>query len=99
MRHKLMQALALAAIAGLGALGAARAQDAFPSKPITIIVPFVAGGSLDFTGRVIAEKLKDVLHQPVIVVNRPGATNTVAALALAAAPADGHTMLLTSGAT
>ena len=91
-------ALALAAASVSQPLATA-ADDAFPSKPVTIIVPFVAGGSLDFTARVIAEKLSDVLHQPVIVANRPGATNTVAALALAAAPPDGHTLLLTSGAT
>jgi len=75
------------------------ADETFPSRPVTIIVPFVAGGSLDFTGRVIGEKLKDVLRQPIVISNRPGATNTVAALALQAAPPDGHTLLLTSGAT
>ena len=78
---------------------AAHADDPFPSRTVTVILPFAAGGSLDFTGRVIAEKLTEVLRQPVVVSNRPGAANTTASLALAAAPADGHTLLLTSGAT
>ena len=78
---------------------AAHADDPFPSRTVTVILPFAAGGSLDFTGRVVAEKLTEVLRQPVVVSNRPGAANTTAALALAAAPPDGHTLLLTSGAT
>lgn len=100
MRHVLMRLMTLALVAAMAPCHSAlAADDPFPSKPVTIIVPFVAGGSLDFTGRVIGEKLKDVLRQPVVIANRPGATNTVAALALAAAPPDGHTLLLTSGAT
>ncbi len=91
---------AIAAIAAVTALPAARAADeAFPTRPVTVIVPFAAGGSLDFTGRVIAEKLAEILRQPVVVSNRPGAANTTAAQALAAAQPDGHTLLLTSGAT
>jgi tripartite-type tricarboxylate transporter receptor subunit TctC len=97
--HPVIRRLALAAILAMAPHAALAADEAFPSRPLTIIVPFVAGGSLDFTGRVIAEKLKDVVQQPVVIANKPGATNTVAALALAAAPPDGHTLLLTSGAT
>lgn len=100
MRQLLLRLITLAGVAVIVPCPLAlAADDAFASKPVTIIVPFVAGGSLDFTGRVIGEKLKDVVKQPVVIANRPGATNTVAALALAAAPADGHTLLLTSGAT
>jgi tripartite-type tricarboxylate transporter receptor subunit TctC len=101
MPHRIPTRLAgtMALVLAVAAPCALAADEAFPSRPVTIVVPFAAGGSLDFTGRVIADKLKDVLRQPVVVANRPGATNTVAALALAAAPADGHTLLLTSGAT
>ena len=100
MRRLLLRSMILACVVAISPHPhAIAADDPFPSKPVTIIVPFVAGGSLDFTGRVIGDKLKDVLRQPVIIANRPGATNTVAALALAAAPPDGHTLLLTSGAT
>ncbi len=100
MPHALARFIMLGCLTTLATpFAATAADDPFPSKPVTIIIPFVPGGSLDFTGRVIGDKLKDVLRQPVVIANRPGATNTVAALALAAAPADGHTLLLTSGAT
>ena len=99
MRHLPLRLTTLALAVAIASHPAIAADEVFPSKPVTVIVPFVAGGSLDFTARVIADKLKDVLRQPVIIANRPGATNTVAALALAAAPPDGHTLLISSGAS
>jgi tripartite-type tricarboxylate transporter receptor subunit TctC len=69
----------------------------FPTKPVTLVVPFAAGGSLDVTARIIAERLKDELGQPVVILNRPGAGSSVGARAVAAAPADGHTLFFTSG--
>jgi tripartite-type tricarboxylate transporter receptor subunit TctC len=97
LSRSLTAAMLAAATAAMAPAHAA--DEPFPSRTVTIIVPFAPGGSLDFTARVFAEKLKDVLRQTVVVANRPGATNTVAALALASAPPDGHTLLLTSGAT
>lgn len=70
----------------------------FPSKPITIVVPFPPGGSLDATARILAEPLRNELGQPVVVVNRPGAGTAIGARAVASSRADGYTLLLTSGA-
>ena len=92
-------AIAAAAVMVAAQPAAQAADEPFPTRAMTVIVPFAAGGSLDLTGRVIAEKLAEILRQPVVVSNRPGAANTTASQALAAAPPDGHTLLLTSGAT
>ncbi len=70
----------------------ARAQD-FPTRPITMMVPFVAGGPSDITARVIAARAGTILGQPMVAENRPGANGAVAAQALARAPADGHALL------
>lgn len=69
----------------------------FPSKPVTLVVPFAAGGGLDVTARIIGERLKEELGQPVLILNRPGAGSSVGARVVAAAPADGHTLFFTSG--
>ncbi len=70
----------------------ARAQD-FPTRPVTMMVPFVAGGPSDITARVIAARASAILGQPVVAENRPGANGAVAAQALARATPDGHVML------
>ena len=85
-------------LAGLFALCAATpALAQFPDKPIQLVVPFAAGGGLDVTARIIADKLKDLLGQPVIIANRPGAGSAVGARAVAGAPPDGYTLFFTSG--
>ena len=71
--------------------------QAFPSKPIRLIVPYAAGGLPDTVARVLSQRLPEGLGQTVIVENRPGGNGAVAAAALAASPADGHTMLVTDG--
>lgn len=76
----------------------AQAQ-AFPSKPMTIVVPFPAGGALDKVARVIAEQMHSDLGQPVVVDNRAGAGGTVGTAAAARATPDGYTILLGSVAT
>lgn len=88
-----------AALAGLFAAAAPHASsaDAYPSKPVSLVVPFSAGGSLDVTARIIADKLKETLGQPVLIVNRPGAGSAVGARAVAAAQSDGYTLFFTSG--
>jgi len=83
-------ALALA----LAASGAA--AQSFPSKPIRVIIPFVAGGSSDIVGRAIAAKLQEQLGQPAVVENRPGANGAIAAEFVAKAEPDGHTVLVGS---
>jgi tripartite-type tricarboxylate transporter receptor subunit TctC len=73
-----------------------RAQESYPSKPITIVVPFGAGGALDLIARVLADGLRTELNQTVIVDNKPGASGLLAMRLAAAAPADGYTLILSS---
>ena len=70
--------------------------QAWPSRPIRMVVPFVAGGSTDLTARVVAENLRPVLGQTVIIDNRPGAAGTIAADIVAKAPPNGYTFLTAS---
>lgn len=74
--------------------GPAMAQEAFPSRPITMIVPFPPGGVADITGRPTAAALEKVLRQPVAVTNRPGAGGAVGNAAVANAKPDGYTILM-----
>jgi len=71
------------------------AQDAYPSRPIKLIVSFTPGGGADLTARTVAAKLGEQMKQPVVVENRPGANGLVGAGAVAQSPADGYTILLT----
>lgn len=76
------------------AMPSVRAQGAFPSRVVTLIVPFSAGGSTDILARLLAEVMSRDFGQQVIVENVPGAGGGIAARRVLAAPADGHTMLL-----
>lgn len=87
--------LALLGFAALAPLAAAQAQS-FPSRPVTIIVPFTAGSGSDTSARFFGELLSKSLLQPFIVENRPGASGVIAVNAVKNAPADGHTILLAS---
>jgi tripartite-type tricarboxylate transporter receptor subunit TctC len=75
--------------------GVALAQ-AFPSKPIRVIIPFVAGGSSDIVGRAISAKFQELLGQPAVVENKPGANGSIAAEFVAKAEPDGYTVLVGS---
>ena len=70
--------------------------DAYPSRPIKLVVGFPPGGGADAVARVVGEKLGRVLSQSVIIDNRPGAGTTIASDLVARAPADGYTLLLGS---
>ena len=76
----------------------AHAQLSYPSKPIRIIAPFTAGGPVDISARILAQKLTESWGQQVIVENRAGASGTIGGDAVAKAPPDGYTVLLTSSA-
>ncbi|MES2973081.1 MAG: tripartite tricarboxylate transporter substrate binding protein [Pseudomonadota bacterium] len=84
----------VAAAAALVAPSNAIAQDAFPSKPIRMVLPFPPGGVTDLLARALAEKLAPRLGQPVIVDNKAGAGTVLASDLVARAPADGYTLLL-----
>lgn len=81
----------LAALAGLGVGSPALAATDFPTKPMRLIVPFPAGGTMDNVARLLAQSLNDALGQPVIVENRPGGGTTIGTHYLARAAADGYT--------
>lgn len=85
---------ALLAAATLPLALPALAQDGFPSRPVRLVVGFVPGGATDISARAMAPKMSEVLGQPVIVENRPGAGSNLASEVVARAPADGHTILL-----
>jgi tripartite-type tricarboxylate transporter receptor subunit TctC len=77
------------------ASGSAVAQT-YPAKPIRVIIPFVPGGSSDIVGRAIASKFQELLGQPAVVENRPGANGGIAAEFVAKSDADGYTILVGS---
>jgi len=83
-------------LAALVATAPAPAQDAYPNRPVRMIVPLSAGGSADVIPRIVAEKLTAKFGQPFVVENRPGATGGVGAEAVAKADPDGYTLLATT---
>jgi len=82
------------AVSLLGALPVAQAQDVYPSKPITWVVPFAPGGPTDALARHIAERVARELKQPIIIENAAGAGGTVGAAKVAKAKNDGYTFLV-----
>ncbi|MGO4332279.1 Bug family tripartite tricarboxylate transporter substrate binding protein [Cupriavidus sp. 2TAF22] len=84
---------AMAATSALLAPAASHAQ-AYPAKPITLVVAYPAGGDTDVLARLIAEKLSARVHQSVVVENRTGAAGTIGSAYVAKAPADGYTLLV-----
>jgi tripartite-type tricarboxylate transporter receptor subunit TctC len=83
--------LALAACLAAGAASAL--AQAWPARPVKVIIPFPPGGTLDAVGRQLAQKLGDQLGQPFVVENRAGGNGTIGADAVAKAPGDGYTLL------
>jgi tripartite-type tricarboxylate transporter receptor subunit TctC len=89
----------VAAVVGLALAGMAPALAApYPSKPITLVIPYAAGGTTDIIGRLLAEGLKERLGQPVIVLNKPGAAGEIGNEFVAAAEPDGYTLLISTNA-
>ncbi|MGO4412415.1 Tripartite-type tricarboxylate transporter, receptor component TctC [Cupriavidus sp. OV038] len=94
-RRFTISALALSVAATLPLLAApALAQQGYPDKPIRLIVPFPAGGPTDTAARIIGQKMGESLKQTVVIDNRPGASGTIGAEAVAKAAPDGYTLLM-----
>ena len=93
MRSTIIKAVLSVSTLVLGTCGFAQAQT-WPARPITMVVPFAAGGSTDITARMLAEKLGGILGQNIVVENRTGAGGNIGAAAVARANPDGYTILL-----
>jgi len=91
--------LACALLAAAALPGATLAQAAFPTKPIRVIVSFPPGGAADQIARAVSEPLAQALGQPVVVENRAGANGNIAGDFVSKQPADGYTLLMSSGGT
>jgi tripartite-type tricarboxylate transporter receptor subunit TctC len=89
-RRRVVQAIALC----LAVTGSSAMAQAYPSKPISLVVPFPTGGTTDVLARALADKLSQTLGQPVIVESKPGAGATIGADYVAKAKPDGHTLLM-----
>ncbi|MGQ3298325.1 Bug family tripartite tricarboxylate transporter substrate binding protein [Reyranella sp.] len=94
-RRNLLAATAGGLLATAVPFADASANEPWPTKPIKVIMPFGAGGSMDTLSRLLAPIVSESLGQQVIVENRPGATGTVTMAAVASAPADGYTLMFT----
>jgi len=90
---------AVLALPLLAALPAHAQTEAWPTKPIRIIVPFATGGSGDITARLVGKSIEDKTGQPFVVENKPGANGIVGVLAVKSAPADGYTLMLATTST
>ena len=89
----------LGLLAALSFAGAAAAADAWPSRPLKLVVPFTAGGSTDTVARIVGEKLTPRLGQPVIVENKAGAGGAIGSDFVARAAPDGYTLLVGTSST
>ena len=97
MKQPILATLLCAASFGLAA--PATAQDVYPSRPITIVVPFGPGSGTDLGARLLGQKLSEALGQPVVVDNKPGANGSIAAELAAKARPDGYTLMMGTNST
>ena len=89
-----MQRITALFLAALFAVFPALAQESYPSRTITLVVPYAPGGGSDFLGRILADGLKTRLNETVVVQNLPGAGSAVGSMQVARAKPDGYTLLL-----
>jgi tripartite-type tricarboxylate transporter receptor subunit TctC len=92
---RLVIGIAFAALAGVAGVAA----QTYPSRPVTMIVPFPAGGATDMLGRFLAERMRPILGQPVIIENVAGAAGTIGVGRAVRAPADGYTLSIGTSTT
>jgi tripartite-type tricarboxylate transporter receptor subunit TctC len=97
--RKTILGLAVALMSSSGFIHSADAQDAYPQKPVTIVVPWSPGGAVDNITRTIQPELEKFLGQSVLVDNRPGATGTIGHAAVGRAEPDGYTITLATNST
>ncbi len=96
-RRAVLEAAAALALAGACAVATAQSADpAWPNRPIRVVIPYGAGSSPDVFARLVGERLQQRLGQPVVVENRPGAGGNVATGAVARAPGDGYTFVVST---
>jgi tripartite-type tricarboxylate transporter receptor subunit TctC len=97
-RRRLVSGLSVA-VSGLAAPTLLRAQEAWPTRPVKVIVPFPAGGVVDLVTRAVTDRLAVTLKQPFVIEARPGANGNIGTEAAARAAADGYTLLTATPAT
>jgi tripartite-type tricarboxylate transporter receptor subunit TctC len=95
-RRMFLASLAIAVSSAM--VGAAMAQS-YPTRPVTIVVPFIAGGGTDLLARLTAQRLASRLGKPFLVENRPGGSTTLAAMVVVRAAPDGHTLMQATSST
>ena len=95
----MMQRLRLLVLAVATLISVAAQAQQYPSRPVTIVVPFTAGGGSDLLARLVAQQLEERLGKPFIIENKPGASTTLAAMPVVRAAPDGYTLMQATSTT
>src|SRR5687768_5009513 len=89
-----MKVSAVVLAGALASASAMAAEQTYPSRPVRLVITYPPGGTTDFVGRPVAQKLSELIGQPVVVDNRGGAGGVIATMIVAQSPPDGYTLLL-----
>ena len=92
-KRTLIKSIGIAIGFGLSLAGQSAMAQAFPARPIRMVVPFPAGAATDLAARLVGQQLSTSLGQPVVVDNKPGAGGSIAAMEVIRSAPDGHTLL------